>query len=328
MSEQVPESLELHGDLASASVFTQILDFLAPEKDESETGSNAAPDAGVGSGGAGQPAAGEGAGAAAAATGAPASGVESSGSAEQSTDGGGQEAAADSEGIDVAVVLPVFGEMSTAFEKAQLEILQQNALTEVQEEYGKYFETLRMHPRALVGKEVPSLRGDGSMDRLRDSADAKEWQDAIKDQLVREIDSRVATRQQDLQAEFEIVHESIQLFQNNPDLVPGTKQFNQALADAFADAAKEYELRQDGKLIGYSVPVQPIINALRRATPAAPAAPVAPAEPKQTPPRNELGQWTGPQGGIISKAGSSGAADSDDAASVLGAFMRQNGFTV
>ena len=46
----------------------------------------------------------------------------------------------------------------------------------------KYFEYVQRHPRTLVGEQVPSMTGDG-MEVLRDSADAKDWQDAVKEQL-------------------------------------------------------------------------------------------------------------------------------------------------
>src|SRR5688572_24089453 len=59
------------------------------------------------------------------------------------------------------------------------------------------------------------------------------------------------------------VHASIELFQNNADLVPGTKEFDVDLANRFAAMATPYELRVEGKLQGYSIPVQPLIDQLR-----------------------------------------------------------------
>jgi hypothetical protein len=117
------------------------------------------------------------------------------------------------------------------------------------------------------------------------------------------------------------VHASIALFQNNPDLVPGTAEFDQDLANRFAQLAAPYELRVEGKLQGYSIPVQPIIEQLRShiaterqakaessaavgssGSPAAagaaastPAAPAAVSAPAPVDP---------PQAGITSKAGS------------------------
>ena len=123
---------------------------------------------------------------------------------------------------------------------------------------------------------------------------------------------------------LQTVHASVALFQDNPDLIPGTKEFDVDLANRFAVMATPYELRVDGKLQGYSIPVQPLIEQLRNqivserekaaaaappapATPATPAAP-APAAPAAAPappaPAAEP-----PQAGISSKAGSGDASE-------------------
>lgn len=184
------------------------------------------------------------------------------------------------------------------------------ALGEVREEYGQYFEALEKHPRLLVGTQVPRLDGKEGHEVLRDPADAREWQDAVKSLLVEEVRSRAGAAMDENAGQLNTLHASIELFQKNADLVPGTKSFDRDLADRFAKMAKPYELRDDGKLIGYTIPVQPIIESLRAdltaqraATPppvAAPAA-AAPAKPAAEP----------PQAGITSKAGSSteGAED-------------------
>lgn len=177
-------------------------------------------------------------------------------------------------------------------------------------EHKQYFEALEKHPRLLAGTQVPAIGREG-METLRDAADAKEWQDAVKSILVQEVRDR-AGREMEGSADFlNTVHASIELFQNNADLIPGTKGFDKDLANRFATLATPYELRVDGKLQGYSIPVQPIIDQLRSqiatersakaaASPAAPASaakagaastPAAPADP--------------PQAGISSKAGSS-----------------------
>ena len=204
----------------------------------------------------------------------------------------------------------------------------------MQEEFPKYFDALKAHPRSLVGTQVPSIKGDGSMETLKDSADAADWQAAIKGMLVEEVNNRVVTAAGEMQPLFTTVHESIQLFQNNPDLVPRTKQFDPELANTFAKAAESYEVRQNGKLIGYSVPVQPIINALRtqlsasRAAAASPPAPTAQQQRVAQQSRSELGRWDAPQAGLQSRAGSSAAGEGEDAAGVLNAFLRQNGMSI
>lgn len=190
-------------------------------------------------------------------------------------------------------------------------------------EHAKYFEALETPPRALVGKQVPRADGQEGMETLRSTEDARDWQEAIKHLLVTEIKDRAGRAMEDNADFLNTVHASIELFQNNVDLVPNTKGFDKELADRFAGLAKPYELRVDGKLQGYSIPVQPIIDQLRTqlvseraakaesgspttdppaagaaaSTPAAPAAPAAVAEP--------------PQSGIPSKAGASddGAGD-------------------
>jgi len=151
----------------------------------------------------------------------------------------------------------------------------------------------------LVGKQVPSPGGEG-METLKDTNDAREWQDAIKEILVQEIDSRAGTWMQDAVGFMETIHSSVDLFKNNHDLIPGTKGFNKKLADDFATMMQPYEVRIEGKLHGYSIPVQPIIDQLRKSAPK--AAPPAAAAPKAQKP-------SGPQRGISSKAPTSGEAE-------------------
>ena len=140
--------------------------------------------------------------------------------------------------------------MSTKLEEASLQARQRVAVAEVQEEYSKYFTALNLHPRRLVGQEVPSSTGEG-METLRTSEDAREWQDAIKDLLADEIRERAEQISDEDAANLSILHQSIELFQNNADLVPNTSKFDKELADSVAKFAKPYEVRADGKLMGY-----------------------------------------------------------------------------
>ena len=187
----------------------------------------------------------------------------------------------------------------------------------MQEEHGAYFEALEQHPRLLVGQEVPALDREG-METLSNTQDASEWQDAVKQILVDEVRSRAEAAMDENEGFLSTIHGSIELFQNNTDLIPGTKEFDVDLANRFATMAEPYELRVEDKLQGYSIPVQPIIDSLRKqlvaerarkpdppsapggapagapaagAATAAPAAPAKPADP--------------PQAGIQSKAGNS-----------------------
>jgi hypothetical protein len=177
---------------------------------------------------------------------------------------------------------------------------------------------LEKHPRLLVGTEVPAIGAEG-MERLKDSDDAREWQEAVRGLLVQEIRDEAQKKLDESRTYLETLHASIDLFKNNPDLIPGTKTFNKALADEFAKIAAPYEVRQDGKLQGYSVPVQPIIEALRTKQSAAsatvePAGSPVPATPPgagQHPPTADP-----PQAGIPSKAGSS--AEKEDFSTLFG----------
>ena len=179
---------------------------------------------------------------------------------------------------------------------------------------------MEKHPRLLVGTDVPAIGAEG-MERLKDSNDAKEWQEAVRSLLVQEIRDEAQKKLDESRTYLETLHASIDLFKNNPDLIPGTRTFNKPLADKFAELAKPYEVRQDGKLQGYSVPVQPIIEALRsqfaqesatvdNAGSPVPASP-PPAGAAAVPPAPEP-----PQAGIPSKAGSS--AEKEDFSTLFG----------
>lgn len=149
---------------------------------------------------------------------------------------------------------------------------------------------------------MPRIGAEGS-EILRDTADAKEWQEAVRSLLVEEIKEQATTAMEENEDFLATVHASIDLFKNNPDLIPGTKTFDRRLADQFAGMMKPYEVRVEGKLQGYSIPVQPIIDSLRAqakaATPAPTPPPAAGAAPEAKP------QAEPPQAGIQSKAGSS-----------------------
>lgn len=59
----------------------------------------------------------------------------------------------------------------------------------MQKEHQPYFEALQKHPRLLVGQSVPAIGKEGT-ETLRDTADAREWQEAVKQLLVQEINDR------------------------------------------------------------------------------------------------------------------------------------------
>lgn len=208
--------------------------------------------------------------------------------------------------------------MSTGLEERQVAELTQESISEVRDEYARWINATELHPRELVGTEVPSLTKDG-MEILRDGADAKEWQDAVRQKLAEEVRDRTSRKADDVKPMMATLHASIDLFKNNPDLIPGTKQYDADLAKEFVELVKPYELRVDGKLNGYSIPVQGMITQIRQriagtraaAAAAAPAAPQAPTPQQQRAAeqaRNQQGQFNNPdapQAGIPNKAGNS-----------------------
>lgn len=251
-------------------------------------------------------------------------GGTAAGSTEQpATPGDGTDLPADWT-ADAASYIPKLGQLSTTIEENLTKGFQQQAFDQAREEYEKYFEALEKHPRLLVGTEVPAIGEDG-MERLKDSEDAKEWQEAVRSLLVQEIRDEAQKKLDASRTHLETLHASIDLFKNNPDLIPGTRTFNRQLADKFAEIAKPYEVRDDGKLQGYSVPVQPIIEALRgqmtqqaaTVDQSAPPASAPSAGATSTPPVAEP-----PQAGIPSKAGSS--AEKEDFSTLFGTIGLPN----
>lgn len=156
------------------------------------------------------------------------------------------------------------------------------------------------------------------METLRNSEDAKEWQEAVRSLLVQEIRESAEAKMEESRDYLETIHASIDLFKNNPDLVPGARNFDRKLADEFAAMAKPYEVRVEGKLQGYSIPVQPLIERLRSqlqaervsAPPSVPAPPAPPAKPDP------------PQAGLTSKAGNS--SEREDFSTLFGTIGLPN----
>ena len=222
--------------------------------------------------------------------------------------------------------MPKINQLATTLEEKTVAAYQTSALEEVRGEHGQYFDALELHPYRLVGEQVPAIGREG-MEVLRDVQHARDWQDAVKSLLVDEVRDRATKQMEENSGFLDTIHSSIELFAKNPDLVPGTKDFDVDLANRFAEMATPYELRNDGKLQGYSIPVQPLIEQLRekvladraRAAQAAPAAPAAgaaastPAAPAAASQR----QADPPQAGIPSKAGS-GGQDAEDFSTLFG----------
>lgn len=341
----------LHLDAGSDTAFQDLMDFLVSQADDEAPGeggaSAEAPAAGDGSpapANEGTPAAGEAAGAPAAGDGGgeavPGDGAAAGAGTESGGDAGASAPVADHGWTrDASEFESNWGEVATALEKRQDEELEQAAIAEVRTDYAKYFEAIAKHPRTLVGMEVPRADGKEGYERLNDSNDARDWQEAVKQHLWAEVQDRVSRKRDEVKPMLETLHQSIGVFQKNPDLVPGAKQFDKELADRVAALMKPYELRVDGVLTGWNIPVQPLIEQVRsqlaaeraKAAPAAPAAdPVASPTPQQQraaeQPRNAQGQWSAtdaPQAGILSQAGSSGG-DAEDFSSLWGTLGLPN----
>ncbi len=163
-----------------------------------------------------------------------------------------------------------------------------------------------MHPLELVGKSLPAIDGSDETLVFRTAAEVEQWQGAVQTILKRELEAGIAERRQNSNEVLDVVHASIQMFQDNPDLVPGSKSFNKELAAQFVRTAEPYALRMNGKLTGYSIPVQGLINQVRAQVAAkAPAAAPAKAPAKKAAPGSR------PQAGIPSKAGASGGSTED-----------------
>lgn len=195
-------------------------------------------------------------------------------------------------------------------------------------EHANYFKALEQHPRVLVGQQVPAIGREG-METLKDAADAREWQEAVKSILAEEVRDRAGRAMEESADFMQTIHQSIELFQNNTDLIPGTKDFDTELANRFAKMAEPYEVRVEGKLQGYTIPVQPLIDSIRGQVKAERAASAAASPPASTPeggaaaaPKETKPPADPPQAGVASKAGSS--AEVEDFSTLFGTIGLPN----
>ena len=193
--------------------------------------------------------------------------------------------------------------MSTALEERFTANFQEQALEDAAEDYPHYIERLRMHPLELVGQSLPSIDGSEDDVTFRTAEEVAQWQGAVKAILTREMEASVVAKQAESDEILDVIHGSIQMFQANPDMVPGHSGYNKRLASEFAKLAEPYALRLNGKLTGYSIPVQGLIDRVRAQVNAAPAA--KPAAKPAAPPAAK------PQAGLSSRAGASGSGGED-----------------
>jgi len=234
--------------------------------------------------------------------------------------------------LDARTLEPKWAEVLTGLETKQFQEFQAVAVNEIKTEYKGYVDLLNAHPRTLVGQKVPSLQDPSKEEVLRDSTDAKEWQEAVQQALGQEVRDRISRQQDGTRQMMETLNNSVELFRQNPDIVPRTKQFDKELADRFAEVVEPYQLRVDGKLVGYTIPVQPLLakerarlaaerEAKKTAAPPAPATPSPQQQRAAEQARTAQGQFTapgsGPQAAIPSKAGSS-SDDGEDFSTLFG----------
>lgn len=241
--------------------------------------------------------------------------------------------------VDAASLGADWGRVLQGLEDSQDADLTQTAIAAIRTEYKGYLDRIDQPARALVGTEVPSITNPEQMEVLRDSQDAKDWQDAVKDALGKEVRDRVSRGRDDTRGMMDTLTQSVSLFQNNPDLIPGTTTFDAELAERFVELAAPYQLEIEGKLVGYNIPVQGMLSSLRTQLQASRAAAAA-AKPAALAPaaqsaqqrraaeqaRTQQGQFQGdkPQAGIESKAGNSGEGAGEDFSALFGTIGLPN----
>lgn len=200
------------------------------------------------------------------------------------------------------------------------EAVRASARAEVEERIDPKYRDLQMkHPMELVNMTLPSLRSDakpGDTERILDSAMARDYQEAMQKIFDREVEDVVNQRQQEVEPQLALLQRTYVMFQKNPDIVPGSKTFDKELADRFAKVAGSYTYKQNGKALGYSIDVQPLIDNIRD---------TLQAERKSKPDRSETqrqavlnqprqpnGQFDSPQQGLLSKPGRVGTGEGNN----------------
>ena len=197
--------------------------------------------------------------------------------------------------------------MGEALEERFTASFEAQAVEQAQEDYPQYIEMLQLHPMELIGKELPSIDGSDDPVTFRTSAEVADYQEAVKTILQRELEQSVEQRRTESNEVLDVVHASIELFQNNPDIVPGSKGYNKQLASEFVKIAEPYALKLNGKLTGYSIPVQGLLDQVRARVKAAPAG----AAPAKKAVAKKAAPGARPQAGIQSRAGASGDSAED-----------------
>jgi hypothetical protein len=174
-----------------------------------------------------------------------------------------------------------------------------------------FLQMLQAHPMELVGNQVPNVNGQEGVMRLNNAAEAEAWLGAVKQILGRQVNARTEALLQDARPILSTLQGANNLFKNNPDLVPGTKEYNPELAKQVYALTKTYIHKVDDKAIGFRVDIQPVVDAVREQLKTAAPAPTARQEQAAQQARTPTGQFDAPQAGIPSQAGISGDPEED-----------------
>lgn len=208
---------------------------------------------------------------------------------------------------DDKVLVEQIGSLSEKLDERFTESFRQQAVEQAQEDYPHYIEALNKHPLELIGQELPAIDGSDNKVTFRTSEEIKDWQEAVKVILQRELEASISQKQAESAEVLDVVHSSIELLRDNPDIVPGSASYNKDLAVRFIKLAEPYALKMGGKLTGFSIPVQGLLDQVRaqvKAEKAAPAGGTPPAKKAAATPAK-------PQVGIPSVAGTSGEGGED-----------------
>lgn len=98
---------------------------------------------------------------------------------------------------------------------------------------------------------------------IRDGQQARDYIEGASKLIERGVEDLVGTKNRELQPLRSVIQESFLLFQNNPDIVEGSKTFDKELATRFASMAQSFAFIHNGQTIGYQGNVQPMLNELR-----------------------------------------------------------------
>lgn len=209
-------------------------------------------------------------------------------------------------GIDDKVLSEQIGGLSEALTTRFDDSFQQQAVEQAQQDYPHYIEMLNKHPLELIGQDLPAIDGTDNKVSFRTSQEIADYQEAVKVILQRELEAAVEAKRQESAEVLDVIHSSIELFRDNPDIVPGGKSYNREVATQFMRLARPYALKINGKTVGFSIPVQGLVDQVRAQVKAAGTTP-----PAATPPAKKAAPGAKPQAGIESKAGNSGEGEED-----------------